>query len=196
MKTNNNPLELDILSFISNAEHLKGSTPIKEMQRLDAENVLSTQSATDLGLASHAHTKMDVVIWDLIGEARKTVEKEKQLWLHVHAEACIQQVCQRCLKPTSFSLLAQRSFRFVENEQKALDLDAETYSDVLVLSYKFNALELIEDELILTLPIIPRHEHCSNQFLKTEKLKTDDDELFKRPNPFAVLENLKKPTDR
>ncbi len=60
-----------------------------------------------------------------------------------------------------------------------------------VISRDFDALSLVEDELILSLPLVPRHEVCP------EHLPSQvEDEAFEaaseRPNPFAALAALKK----
>ena len=59
---------------------------------------------------------------------------------------------------------------------------------------KFNTLELIEDELIMSLPIVPRHQVCQNLFLEDLAKEGQENPEFQRPNPFAVLANLKKST--
>ena len=55
-------------------------------------------------------------------------------------------------------------------------------------------LELIEDELIMSLPIVPRHQVCQNLFLEDLAKEGQENPEFQRPNPFAVLANLKKST--
>jgi uncharacterized protein len=53
-------------------------------------------------------------------------------------------------------------------------------------------LDLIEDELLMTLPVVPKHDVCPVPI----KLQVADadfvDEPTEKPNPFAVLEQLKK----
>ena len=83
----------------------------------------------------------------------------------------------------------------MENEQIALSQDDEKEEDLLVLDKKFNALELIEDELIMSLPIIPRHASCHNLYLADLVAENAQNTDFERPNPFAVLQKLKKPTN-
>jgi uncharacterized protein len=85
-----------------------------------------------------------------------------------------------------------RQFRFVANEELAAIEDEESEEDVLVLSKSFNLLELIEDELLMSMPPAPKHDVCP----KVVKLQAADpnfvDDPVEKANPFAVLQQLKK----
>ena len=54
----------------------------------------------------------------------------------------------------------QPSLRFVHGEAQAEALDEDSDEDVLALTPSLDLLPLIEDELILALPLVPRHEVC------------------------------------
>jgi uncharacterized protein len=58
------------------------------------------------------------------------------------------------------------------------------------LSSEFNLLELIEDELLMEVPVVPRHEVCPVPV----KLEVSDDGFEQaneqKENPFAVLQSL------
>jgi uncharacterized protein len=62
---------------------------------------------------------------------------------------------------------------------------------VLALSRSFDLVELVEDELLMELPLAPRHEICPEQV----NLAVADEEFESassgRENPFAVLGKLK-----
>ena len=77
-------------------------------------------------------------------------------------------------------------------EELAAIEDEESEEDVLVLSRNFNLAELVEDELLMALPVAPKHEVCP----KPVKLSVADadfaEEPEEKPNPFAVLQQLKK----
>ena len=49
--------------------------------------------------------------------------------------------------------------------------------------------ELIEDELLLAMPLVPRHEVCPEPL----PVRTDEDMPDDAPNPFAALAALKRP---
>ena len=54
----------------------------------------------------------------------------------------------------------ERRFLFVAGEDAAAALDAESEDDVLALEPGARPAELVEDELLLALPLVPRHEVC------------------------------------
>lgn len=115
------------------------------------------------------------------------------------------QQCQRCLEGVEVPLAFDRWFLFVENERQAAELDADTEDDVLVLSRQFDLLELVEDELLLVAPIVPRHEVCPIP-VKLSAGEEDLDapapvgaaapgaaqETTATPHPFAALAALRK----
>jgi len=181
MKTNFDLTQLDILMFAKNASELAGDFTLDQFPRLKAEDVRETPNAQ--------------VSWTLKGEEIKTQDGENQIWLHLKANSQITLTCQRCLAPAIFDLEVLRDFRFVATEEVALELDNENEEDLLVLDRKFNSLELIEDELIMNLPIVPRHPSCHNAYLASLAAENEQSTEFQRPNPFAVLEQLKKPTN-
>lgn len=125
------------------------------------------------------------------GEVRSDGGKGDQVWLALSVEAAVPQVCQRCLGPVEVPLQVERAFRFVASEEQAELEDEESEEDVLVLSRDFNLLELIEDELLMALPVVPKHEVCPAPV----KLQTQDADFDttaeEKPNPFAVLQQLK-----
>ncbi len=88
------------------------------------------------------------------------------------------------------ALSVDRAFRFVADEATAMAEDDEAEEDLLVLGPAFDALALIEDELLMALPLVPRHPACPQPLSGPEGLAEPPPELA-RPNPFAVLSGLK-----
>jgi uncharacterized protein len=78
--------------------------------------------------------------------------------LDIEAEPTFE--CQRCLQPVTLPLVVSRRFRFVAGEDEAARLDEELDDDVLALEPRFDLLGLVEDELLLEVPLVPRHETC------------------------------------
>ncbi len=94
--------------------------------------------------------------------------------------------------PVDVPLDVERSFRFVADEATAEALDEECDEDLLALSREFDLRELIEDELLMALPVVPRHEECPTSV----PLASSDDDFevanSEKPNPFAALAALRK----
>lgn len=103
-------------------------------------------------------------------------------------------ICQRCLQDCAIDLEEIRRFIFVATESEADDypIDDEE-QEPLVASQHFNLLETIEDEILLSLPLIPKHPDgfCEPEaaLLTGDGVEEEDKE---RENPFKILKNIKK----
>ncbi len=172
------PLRLDVESLAKEGGRLEGRWPLAGFGRL-AES-------------AHAEARPaagDEVTWQAEGELRPVRGGAPEVWLHVQAQAQIQLECQRCLQPVAAQLAVLRSFRFVADEATAAEIDADCEDDVLVLTRSLNMQELVEDELILGLPLVPMHETCPQPLVApAAELPASED----RPNPFAALAALKR----
>ena len=95
-------------------------------------------------------------------------------------------------------LRVDRRIFFVEGEDAAAALDAESEDDVLALTPALDLPELIEDELLLALPLVPRHEVCPEPLPRA--FVEDDPATTPADHPFAALAALKQrvrgPTER
>ena len=88
-------------------------------------------------------------------------------------------------------LAVSRWFRFVKDEDQAANLDMDSDDDVLALPRHLDLRELVEDELLLELPVVPRHDECPEP-LPHANDEEDEAPVEERPNPFAALAALKK----
>ena len=130
------------------------------------------------------------VVWRMKFEQKALPGAAKpQDWLHLNVLANVAVTCQSCLEPLDVSFEIDREFRFVENEELAQEQDEESEEDVLTGIEDFNLAAWLEDELILALPLAPRHGGCIAQY------KPVDDDLAEGKsslaNPFAVLQQIK-----
>lgn len=178
------PERLDVAGLALVNGRLQGSDLLQKYKRLTQE--VSGDTA-DLSVKIK-------VEWQAQGDQGVQVEGSgaaPQVWLHLQAKTHVPQVCQRCLADVNLALEVDRSYRFVADEATAEALDDESEEDVLALSREFNLMELIEDELLMALPLVPRHEVCPVQ----PKMTVSDDDFESasgdKPNPFAVLGALK-----
>lgn len=122
-----------------------------------------------------------------------TLSVEGPMWLE----------CQRCMTPFEAPLASETTFEIVHDEAAAEDrpLD-EDELEALVGSKQFDLTELIEEELLLALPIVPKHDVCPTVH---DSLATGDDGLAEpapepeeedKPSPFAALAALKRSPDK
>lgn len=169
------PSKLDVEALAKAQASLDGAWPVADLERLAASAVAGTAAGP--------------VSWQARGEHRAVRGGHPQVWLHVKADAQVMLECQRCLKPVAVDVHAERSFLFVQGEDTAAALDADSDDDVLALTRALDLQALVEDELLLELPLVPRHEVCPEPLQVSED---DGPELEEKPNPFAVLASLKR----
>jgi len=175
------PLRLDVAAFAAEAGELEGEWPLAELPRLAGDTVPAPQEAPS-----------EPVRWAAEGEARARRAAEPETWLHLEADAVVWLQCQRCLKPVREELQVQRSFRFVRSEAEAESEDADSEEDVLALTRSLDLRALVEDELILELPLVPRHEVCPEPLPVPPPDPLEAQEEAAKPNPFAQLAVLKR----
>jgi uncharacterized protein len=100
--------------------------------------------------------------------------------------------CQRCLGPMPFPAEAEVNLALVESAAEAERLP-DVYDPLLVEESRIRLLDIVEDELLLSIPLIPKHEvgACSAKYEASVPQQGDEDESLKKENPFAVLAELK-----
>lgn len=158
---------VDGFAFCRQAEQREGSAAIAELPRLAAETY-NQQGAVHWSFRGGRHPK---------GYA--------QLNMAVTGDVAL--VCQRCLLPMSHAIDTQTRLVLAHDEQEAdaieqtLDDDA---IDVIVGSATLDLMQLVEDEVLLSLPPSPRHPTCPDGGAAHTPGKPD--------SPFAVLQKLKK----
>ncbi len=91
--------------------------------------------------------------------------------------------CQVCLTIMELSVDTVLNLAVVSSVDEMAQLN-ECYEPLIVTEGKSVAKDIIEDELLLALPIIPRHPRCRIE--RTPIKKTEETQ-----NPFAVLADFK-----
>jgi len=65
--------------------------------------------------------------------------------------------CQRCLQPLAWAVDQKTVVALAGSENEADALDSESDGEVVLAAGPLNPIELVEDELLLTLPYAPTH---------------------------------------
>lgn len=114
-------------------------------------------------------------------------------WLRLRVKGSFDLTCQRCLGPMAFALNIDTELQVIAPGQawpdEALeDGGVRLGADAIAAEIEQNVLELIEEEVLLALPISPKHaaqelETCVPPARKDNK---------QAASPFAVLAQLKK----
>lgn len=176
MENQTAPTRLDIKALALSGQELAGRNLLSHFTRLMQD--LRGQSP-DVPLA-----------WTARGEMRLGASGQQEPWLNLALETSLPLVCQRCMGPVDVPVASKREFRFVASEDEALAQDEACEEDLLVLSREFNLQELIEDELVMELPLIPKHEVCPTAIQLEAVDAAFDAPASAKPNPFAALSGL------
>lgn len=172
------PGRLNVNRFAETGESQSGLEPVQRFKRLAAEMAVPAEGAQ--------------VRWAAAGQSRSGGHGTPVPWLHLEADTVIPLTCQRCLAPVDTELHVDRWFRFAPDEETAAAEDEDSEEDVLVASRDFDLRGLIEDELLMEIPVTPRHEVCPDP----ARLSAVDPDFeaaeAARPNPFAVLGELRQ----
>ncbi len=105
-------------------------------------------------------------------------------WLALEVSGTLGLVCQRCLNRLAFPVEIRTRLLLVPPGQAWPDEElAEDGFDAVAAEKEMALLSVIEDEVLLALPIAPMHETCATPVPVVEEHE---------PSPFAVLAKLKK----
>ena len=177
------PARFGVAVFAAAGGELIGQWPLSALDRL-AASVLGPEPAEAL------------VHWQAQGELRPVTGSAPEVWLRLSVQASLSMRCQRCLGAMGVPLDLDRWIRFVPDAGQADTLDAELEDDVLQLQRQMDLRELVEDELLLALPLVPRHEGPCPQPLPTGADVGDGAAPAAHEHPFAALAQLKKNPQR
>lgn len=102
--------------------------------------------------------------------------------------------CQRCLEPMQFDVDEPFELAFAKTESLAQQMPEGLDPVVLDEHGQIHVVDLFEDELILHLPTVARHDNlseCETEHIQDEStVEQSVGESAERKNPFDVLKNL------
>ena len=119
-------------------------------------------------------------------------DEESRFLVGVKTGAEVSVICQRCLEPMQRTLSCENTLAIVWSDDEARALPR--YLDPLIVPEEgCNLWELVEDELILSLPAFSYHdtEECRKLLADFAGDAPEVQEEGARPNPFEVLATLK-----
>lgn len=173
---------VDIRALALANEQLEGTEPVAGFARLVAESL--------------ADGEQEMLVWNARFEDRADASGALQPWMHLYAATSLRLTCQRCLEAVSVPIVVERSFRFVHGEEVAEVEDEDADEDVLALEKQFRLRDLIEDEILMAMPLVPRHQVCPGE-LKLSAIDPDFDAVQNaKPKPFDALAVLKNSNKR
>jgi len=167
---------IDTYVFTRQAHEVSGETPLGQFSRF----------VSDLPAQDSAATAK----WTVAGYQ----DARNQAFLYVVVEATVTALCQRCFQEMALPIHSESQLAVVQTEQELeqevdINLSPDEWQEPVLASQHFDVLDIVEDELILGFPYVPKHEHCRNPFEDNNDLEIgeQDDE-----SPFDALRHLRK----
>ncbi len=162
------PLLIDNIAFAKRNDHLAGVLSLADCARLS--ELLKSQAQDN------------VIEYSLEGETNSV----GQHFLHLSLRSNLTTFCQRCLEamPLKLDLNFHYLIGGVDFDHSEMgDVEDSDDFDLQEASQTMDLIALIEDEIIMAMPIAPAHESgCAAAVMQSGK----------KPNPFAVLKDLIK----
>jgi len=163
------PVHLDAVSLAEKGREIAGFVPVEAFERLAG--------------SLHSRTgRIEVLLRfarDEAGRAR----------LRGHLTGALELVCERCLAPYEMPIEIDLDLVLVDSEAAAESLPEE--QDALVVGGRrsMHTVDMIEDDLILALPLVPRCARGSGCVTAVETIESEDAEAAAvRQRPFADLD--------
>ena len=155
---------IDSLDFARRGGELSGEVPVAELPRM------ADTLADSAGIISY-------VLRGLVGQDEKP-------YLILTLDGACNLRCQRCLNALPYPINLVSRLRLVsEGETDGADIEDDE-ADSIPAEKHLDVLSLIEEELLLSLPIAPKHG--------SGECEIAVEGLSRSNNPFAVLAGLKK----
>lgn len=108
--------------------------------------------------------------------------------IHGTARTRVQLVCQRCLEPVDVELDIAVDLGIAQTEEQVNEMP-RSLEPFILEEEEIPLADLLEQELILAMPIVAYHDSCQPfPYEADEETGVGAEE---KPNPFAVLEQLK-----
>lgn len=85
------------------------------------------------------------------------VDQRGSLSLQVSISGEVGLTCQRCLGSMPYAVEVERTLYLARNEAELERLDALPDSDAIQAGERLSLVELVEDEVLLSLPLAPMH---------------------------------------
>ena len=168
------PVHIDPLRMAEAGRLLEGSYSVAEMERLQ-----------DLLFDSSGKVAVSLEFG---------IDAEGIRYMKGRLQAELTLECQRCLQAMQAPIDTTFALGLVRGNEAA-ELLPSHYEPLLVESDTLFLRDIIEDELLLALPLVAKHEDSQcievNRQVTEDKRNEDDRGKAEKENPFSVLASLK-----
>lgn len=163
---------IDPLDFVRKTEVHHGRIPLTEFSRLQ----------------DFLHENHGEVVYQVSGFLDQDDKPRLRVKITGEAQLC----CQRCLGGLAHSIDIDTSLLLAKTERELILADEDNSVDVILATAEINVVDLIEEEIILSLSISIRHSEGKCDVHQSKYYDPDPAEIANPKNPFAVLSALKK----
>lgn len=172
-------LVIDTLEFAREGRSVTGTVPLSSLSRV-------------FELLGESALRVQTLDCELNGRR----DKQGCYWLRLQVRGTFDLTCQRCLGPFPYVLDIDTELQVIppgaEWPDEVLEDGALSLGpDAIAADPALSVAGLIEEEVLLALPVAPRHEAEQENGIETcvPPVRTDDKQAA---SPFAVLAQLKK----
>ena len=158
------PRRFDALKLAERRDRVDGEVDATRLPRL-ADRVVPTEGR---------------VRWSVVGDR----DAQDRPALTLTLDGSLSVICQRCLRPLVVPIMQQTELLLARNDAELARLDADE-QEVVLAAVPLDALTLVEDELLLSLPFAPCHE--KDECIAAAAMPA----ARVAPSPFAPLAGLK-----
>jgi uncharacterized protein len=110
-------------------------------------------------------------------------------FVDLKADAALPLICQRSLERFELPVGIEQRLGLIRDERDEASLPPGYEPVLLPEDARLNPAELIEDELILAIPVVPVKP--GTEAIEAQWVETHEEVEDERPNPFAALSALK-----
>lgn len=167
------PKEIDPFRFANTGRELDGELELADLSRL-AGSLHHTEGVVNVSM-------------------RFDVDDTGTPFMQGHFETTLALTCERCMQALTLPLSIDALLGLVKHEKLAENL-ADQYEPWVIEDHELvNPADVVEDELILALPLVPKHDYdCLPEEAWFSGDKDDEEPKADKPeSPFAVLSALK-----
>lgn len=161
---------IDTLKFVHEAGLLQGSLTLPGLERLK----------------SYLANSKGILAYSVHGVS----DEQNRPLLKIMISGSINLRCQRCLDKLEYQLDLETNLFLARSETELFHYDEDIFIDAIPATRELDLLTLLEDEIILGLPVAPRHQNDGTCQLSKDYVATHDDAL--NEHPFMMLSILKR----
>ena len=140
-------------------------------------------------------TRLSSAVADICGSVNASIafeiDESRQPIVRGTLSVSVDVICQRCLDTMAMDLQAQFALQVIWSEDQIANV-APNYEPWIVVDKAADLIPVIEDELLLALPIVNYHKpgDCTGNALQQNEAVNEEEAIA--DNPFSVLQQLKK----